>query len=485
MKSTIVLSILLILASVFKSTAQEMEYEKIFNDEIIMHITSGIIATKDNGYIITGIESLDLYSTKNIITKLDNNFNILWKKEIELGQISPFDNIYEHNLNEYTLIRKYFSGLFFYIFDNHGNMIYDTNDTNDTNEQASYYSSNIIYCNNEYIFLSHTYNTESENILKLFKYDSLGRFKSIVIIDTIPSESEMRHYGSVNISNASDNGFIIAGSESYTVNKQGELFLLRVDSSGKKIWRKKYKKEVLQYPKKILFNSDNHIIVIGNYKHNDLSVERPLFISKYDDNGNEIWETKLLNNPKIKSASSVIETANNDYILTGLVVRDYASKNFYDFYLAKLSNDGNLEWEKQWHSDSTSKLSEIIEIDKDRYVVYGRTSDDIVNAKTRVYLASIIDRSSLVEQNLNSFVYSLHPNPTTSQITLSLADEFISSPEIDIIDYLGNVKRCTTSSRWSPSDKSITINTTSLYPGVYFLRVRSGDRVEVRKFVVI
>jgi hypothetical protein len=80
---------------------------------------------------------------------------------------------------------------------------------------------------------------------------------------------------------------------------------------------------------------------------------------------------------------------------------------------------------------------------------------------------------------------TLCPNPATSQITLSLGEEFISAPKIDIIDYLGNVIRWTPSARWSPSDKSITINTSSLSPGVYFMRVRSEEKMEVRKFVVI
>jgi hypothetical protein len=90
---------------------------------------------------------------------------------------------------------------------------------------------------------------------------------------------------------------------------------------------------------------------------------------------------------------------------------------------------------------------------------------------------------SVNEDNINSF--DIHPNPATYQITLSLGEEFISSPEIDIIDYLGNVKRCPTSGRCRTSDKTITINTSSLSPGVYFLRVRSGEKVDVRKFVVI
>jgi hypothetical protein len=111
----------------------------------------------------------------------------------------------------------------------------------------------------------------------------------------------------------------------------------------------------------------------------------------------------------------------------------------------------------------------------------------MVEGKTYPQLQHFVDCDTLVsvltiESNERLEIY---PNPATSQITISLGEEFISTPEIDIIDYLGNVMRWTPSARWSPSDKSITINTSSLSPGVYFLRMRSGDRVEVKKFVVI
>jgi hypothetical protein len=81
------------------------------------------------------------------------------------------------------------------------------------------------------------------------------------------------------------------------------------------------------------------------------------------------------------------------------------------------------------------------------------------------------------EQHLSN----LHPNPATSHITLSLGEEFISEPEIDIIDYLGKKQTI----EYQINSTEITINTSSLSPGVYFLRVRSGEKVEVRKFVVL
>jgi photosystem II stability/assembly factor-like uncharacterized protein len=114
-------------------------------------------------------------------------------------------------------------------------------------------------------------------------------------------------------------------------------------------------------------------------------------------------------------------------------------------------------------------------VDQDGVSDYSRGRFSTMDVSTSIFTEK--------ENNIND--YDIFPNPATSQITLSLSEEFISEPEIDIIDYLGNVIRWTPFGRWSPSEKSITINTSSLSPGVYFLRVRSGEKVEVRKYVVI
>ncbi len=135
---------------------------------------------------------------------------------------------------------------------------------------------------------------------------------------------------------------------------------------------------------------------------------------------------------------------------------------------------------ESWFENSIDSYSSNVSI------YYPNPSLVYVGDRTGIFRLINDNISSVEDHNsLNTNSITLHPNPATSEITLSLGEEFISAPEIDIIDYLGNVKRWSPSARWTPSEKSITINTSSLSPGVYFLRVRSGEKVEVRKFVVI
>lgn len=108
-----------------------------------------------------------------------------------------------------------------------------------------------------------------------------------------------------------------------------------------------------------------------------------------------------------------------------------------------------------------------------KYVLAAYTDGSVVCYKVN------FDFETSVEKEEN--IFNPHPNPATSHITVSLGEDFISAPEIDIIDYLGNAFKPV----YEINGSEITINTSSLSPRVYYLRIRSGSQIETRKFVVV
>jgi photosystem II stability/assembly factor-like uncharacterized protein len=189
----------------------------------------------------------------------------------------------------------------------------------------------------------------------------------------------------------------------------------------------------------------------------------------YTSDGGKTWESQLDTIAEMpKGLNGIFATDKNNLISWGKGGK-----------LWKTTNGG-----KEWIQD-TAFYNATIELDgmadmimMPNGIIYGCSN---LGGYTYRYTPDNLK----IEDNNFELSYTLHPNPATSHITLSIGDEFISDPEIDIIDYLGNVIRWTPSARWSPSEKSITINTSSLSLGVYFLRIRNGDKVVVRKFVVI
>ena len=480
MKCTIL--VVFVALSFFQVFSQDIVSEKLFMLESIDNLYPATIQrTSDNGYILSCFVIHSFYKKDNGMIKLNSDFDIEWHNIFNNGLDSYPEFAFENDNNEFIFIGKYFSRLYIQKMDNKGNKTYDLWDKQSC---GGYYSSNIILNEkeNEYVYLSYASNSAEPNTLLLAKYDSLGIFKTCIGIDTIPFENKWNHYGAATISETSDKGFIIAGAESYSVIEGGKLFLLKVDSNGEKEWRKVHEKELRQRPYEIMETSDGNYIVVGRYVNQSLDVKRPIFLRKYDKNGNEIWETNFLEDAKHSYSSRLIETADSGFVFTGEVIRKNATKSYYDFYLAKVNKNGEKEWEKTWLADSNCKLSDIIEIAKDEYIVLGRADDDIINAKIRIYIAKIVDNTIGVNEFTEEESFSLlSPNPATDQITISLDIAYTSTPEIDIIDMLGFCIKA----EYNINDSEITINTSLLDPGIYFLRIRSGGKVETRKFVVV
>jgi hypothetical protein len=210
----------------------------------------------------------------------------------------------------------------------------------------------------------------------------------------------------------------------------------------------------------------------------ETSSDRVTYISfSYDEN---YFFVKYMNGKidmfDLNSKSLKLSLQNDDYFNSGRPIIPIPNNQY-------LFDNGQTElllWDlgkgeiiKQWGDWIGKSFSASIS-NNYKYILAGYSDGSVVCYETNFDFGTSVDNTE--SDNYNT----LHPNPATSQITLSLGEEFISAPEIDIIDYLGNA----IIPDYEINGLEMIINTSSLSPGVYFLRVRSGEKLEVRKFVV-
>ena len=209
--------------------------------------------------------------------------------------------------------------------------------------------------------------------------------------------------------------------------------------------------------------------IAGRYQHPNTAIFEDFIL--FTSDGGQTWETQLDTLCQYTQGLTIIRFLNDTLGYAYGPARK----------LWQTTNSGK-KWIKneKFQGDYLNNPFELIDIDFIQGNIIGGGWDSKKIHLFRMNPISVIESEQHQDISTNIF-----PNPATSQITLSLGEEFISEPEIDIIDYLGNVIRCTTSGRCRTSDKSITINTSSLSPKVYFLRIRSGATLETRKFVVV
>ena len=165
------------------------------------------------------------------------------------------------------------------------------------------------------------------------------------------------------------------------------------------------------------------------------------------------------------------------YVISGL---DMYDENFgiaqSNHAMILITTDGGKNWQE-------NQLTDIDYTTGSSYPFSGISAASATTAYAILQGDTVFKYTSEIS-DVNEGDYSLaniHPNPATSQITISLVEEFISEPQIDIIDNLGFIHE----PEYQINNREITINTSSLSSGVYFLRIRSGGQVETKKFVVV
>lgn len=168
--------------------------------------------------------------------------------------------------------------------------------------------------------------------------------------------------GLYSISRTPDGGYIAAGyTYSYGAGNT-DFWVLKIDSSGNEEWSKTFGSSGHDYANSIQPTSDGGYIVVGE-KEDDI------WILKLSSSGNEVWSKKYCGDETCSGrAYSVIETADNEYVVAArasFVIR--AS----DFWIIKLDSSGNDVWIKTFSAGGEEIPSSIQQTSDGGYIVAG------------------------------------------------------------------------------------------------------------------
>lgn len=148
-----------------------------------------------------------------------------------------------------------------------------------------------------------------------------------------------------------DTGYIITGE---IQDRTGEThddvaFLLKTNLNGKIIWIKTYGKGFSNSFSSVKQTQDSGYIIAG-YSSGGT------FLVKTNVNGDTVW-TKTYAGPP--GATSVVQTSDGGYALTGTGGTDYA-----DIFLLKTDTNGNLLWEKEYGRQINGSGTSISDVGK-------------------------------------------------------------------------------------------------------------------------
>ena len=157
--------------------------------------------------------------------------------------------------------------------------------------------------------------------------------------------------GAYDIVQADDGGYLLAGcAKSSNVPSNFDLFVVRADQSGDTVWTRHYvvpgreNWDGLAYS--ITKTADGHYVVAGEIFFQS-EYRSDVYALKIDDYGDTLWTT-LIDYDLREYAWDCVETPEGDIVLTGWTWGGFSDTTGDEVYLAKLTQNGDLLWQKTY-----------------------------------------------------------------------------------------------------------------------------------------
>jgi hypothetical protein len=158
-----------------------------------------------------------------------------------------------------------------------------------------------------------------------------------------------------------DSTFYVTGSLAGNANCCGNLFIMKLDQNGDSLWTRSFG-EGLGYS--IISALDEGLVVSGMTPDNGQDV----YILKTDPDGEKIWD-KPVGGSGYDFGTSVVKSVDNAYTVTGITSKSGSSDQ--DILLNKLNSDGSLIWSKSFGEDNVDQGIGLITFPDGGYSITG------------------------------------------------------------------------------------------------------------------
>lgn len=171
------------------------------------------------------------------------------------------------------------------------------------------------------------------------------------------------------ITETKDKGIVVCGTTSSRGEGYKSFWVAKMDSSGTDIWDNIYRINLWDIATSVVEGLDGFIYVTG-YTRTFSVIDYDIVLLKIDQNGNLIWQ-KVFTWGRWDQATSICRTF--DY---GIVVAGFSRSGnelSSDFALSKFDSDGNLLWENVFVRNSLDYSSSIAETRDNGLAITGTT----------------------------------------------------------------------------------------------------------------
>jgi hypothetical protein len=194
---------------------------------------------------------------------------------------------------------------------------------------------------------------------------------------TINNDIWMKKFGSryydagVSALQTSDGGYIILGvtDDFHFPISNWDFWLIKTDRSGNEIWNRTFGGGSDEFPASLEITTDGcYIMMGGTYSYGNLGYSN-IWLIKVDSEGNKIWD-KTFGDNRFETGYDLDRTNDGGYILIGLTKTPITSRSVRDdVWLIKTDSEGNKIWDKTFKDAGENHYYSVEQTDDDGYII--------------------------------------------------------------------------------------------------------------------
>ena len=174
------------------------------------------------------------------------------------------------------------------------------------------------------------------------------------------------------VQQTNDGGYIILGNTMSFGNGGNNIWLIKTDENGNKIWEKIFGGSDFDRCSMVKQTSDDGYIIAGYTNSFSVGSLEDIWLIKTDENGNKIWN-KTYGGIGGEGGFSGQQTHDNGFIFVGSTT-SYGN-GYIDVWLVKTDNSGNELWNKTFSITENDVGWSVQQTNDNGFIITGFTGD--------------------------------------------------------------------------------------------------------------
>jgi uncharacterized delta-60 repeat protein len=140
-----------------------------------------------------------------------------------------------------------------------------------------------------------------------------------------------------------DGGVLIGGYSKSYGRGRGDMLIIKMDKNGKILYRSSYGGKKKDHAKALTATSDGYFMAVGGSKSFSKNNDEDVYVVKFDKDGKRVWQ-KTYGGDREDSGLSIVATNGGGALITGYT--ESYGKGYKDVYIIYIDKDGKEIWSK-------------------------------------------------------------------------------------------------------------------------------------------